>query len=136
MHKHQQRRTSLILLLLTLALAACATVGDRLDSLQRTLAGFEKAVRWGQFEAAYSFRRWPPGTPPTLPANLKNIRVTGYDAGSLRLDKESMTAWQVVTIRYYDLDTSREHSIIHSQEWRYDPEEKRWYLISEMPEFK
>lgn len=136
MHKHLQQRAALTLILLTLALAACATVGDRMDALERTLAGFEKAVRWAQFDAAYSFRKWPPNVQPTLPANIKNIRVTGYDVTGLRFDKEHMTAWQLATIRYYDMDTSRERSLIHSQEWHYEPEEKRWYLSSEMPEFK
>lgn len=135
MHK-QQRRASLIVLLFALALTACATTGDRLDALQRTLAGFEKAVRWAQFDAAYSFHEWPPGAQPSLPAKLKNIRVTGYDVANLRIDNEGVRAWQIVTIRYYDLDTSREHSITHSQEWRYEEKEKRWYLISEMPDFK
>lgn len=133
---HTPPRQTLILILATLVLASCATVGDRLDALQRTLAGFEKSVRWAQFDAAYSFRKWPPGEQPTLPAYLKNIRVTGYDAANLRLDKDNLTAWQLVTIRYYDLDTSRERSVIHSQEWHYEAEKKRWYLISELPDFK
>jgi hypothetical protein len=133
---HKPRLVPFALALLALTLAACATVGERMDRLERTLAGFEKAVRWGQFEAAYSFRQWPPGVQPTLPANLKNIRVTAYDATNLRLDAKRMTAWQTVTIRYYDLDTSVVHSVQHSQEWRYEPDEDRWYLVSEMPAFK
>lgn len=123
-----------VALLTSLLLGACATA-DRLDALNQTLRAYEKAIRWAKFDIAYSFRKWDADEQPRLPARLKNVRVTGYEVGNSRFDEKTMTTTQFVTIRYYNTDTLRERSLEDKQRWKYFPEPKRWYLLSDLPDF-
>jgi len=126
---------TLWLLLPVLFLSACATTSGRLDDLDRTLKNYDRAIRWGQFDAAYSFRKWEPNTQPAAPKSLQNLRVTQYKVLStdLSIDKQSYT--QVVKISYYLLDSPRERQTTDRQKWEYDEEQKRWWLASEIPAF-
>ncbi|HEC20774.1 MAG TPA: hypothetical protein ENI97_15780 [Gammaproteobacteria bacterium] len=117
--------------LASLLLGACATQGDIMDKLNTTLRGYEQAVRWGQFDAVYSFHRWPDEQEPSLPANMENIRITKYAASGQRLDPKKMIMKQTVTLSYYNTDDQRVRSIKHRHEWKYFPKLKRWYLISD-----
>ncbi len=38
---------------------------------------------------------------------------------------------QTVTLHYYNTDDLRERRVKHRHEWKYFPENKRWYLISD-----
>jgi hypothetical protein len=116
--------------LATLLLGACATQGDLMDSLNKSLRGYEKAVRWAQFDAVYSFHKWEGDAPATLPASLKNIRVTHYETSGQKFDPKQKVMKQMLTLRYYSTDSLRELTLQVPQEWKYFPELKRWYLIS------
>lgn len=123
---------------LTLILLAggCATPADKFDTLERSLRGYEKAVRWGKFDMAYTFYRWEDGQQPVIPEYLKGVRVTRYDINSRDFNSKAMTTKQVVTIYYYHMDTQREHSLTDTQDWEYDKEKRRWFIISKPPVYK
>ncbi|NOX76988.1 MAG: hypothetical protein GXP17_10335 [Gammaproteobacteria bacterium] len=124
------------LLLSGLLLGGCSTTADRMDRLDRTLNGYEKALRWGKFDAAYSFHKWGTDEQPSIPAHLKKIRMTRYEVTSRRFDEKTMTARQSVAIRYYDTDTATERELQDRQRWKYFEDAKRWYLMSDPPVFK
>ncbi len=126
---------TLWLLLPALLLGACATTSGRMDDLDRTLKNYDRAIRWGQFDAVYAFRQWKDEERPTAPQSLKNLRVTQYKVLStdLSIDKQRYT--QVVKIHYYLLDSPREREVTDRQKWEYDEEQKRWWLVSEIPAF-
>jgi len=117
--------------LATLLLGACATQGDIMDNLNKTLRGYEKAVRWAKFDAAYSYHKWDTNQEVTIPANMENIRVTKYEPSGQKFDPQKQIMKQTITLHYYNTDDLRERSLKIRHEWKYFPESKRWYLISE-----
>lgn len=114
-----------------LLLGACATQGDIMDKLNTTLRAYEKAVRWAQFEEVYSYHKWQSGQQADLPANMRNIRVTKYQSSGQKFDQKENIMKQTLTLRYYNTDDVTERRLKHQQEWKYFPDTKRWYLISD-----
>ncbi len=117
--------------LAVLLLSACATQGEMMDNLNKTLRGYEKAVRWAKFDAAYSYHKWEANQEISIPASMENIRVTKYESSNQRFDQQKQIMKQTITLRYYNTDDLRERSLKQRQEWKYFPESKRWYLISD-----
>lgn len=119
-----------------LVLGACSTTADKTDKLDRMLRGYEKALRWAKFDMAYSYFKWESGEQAIVPKHLKSIRLTQYRIASRQFDEDTMTATQVVTIKYYNQDNLREKELEDHQKWEYFSDEKRWYLVSQPPAFK
>jgi hypothetical protein len=117
--------------LATLLLSACATQADMMDDLNKTLRGYEKAVRWTQFDAVYSFHKWANDQEPSIPANMEKIKVTKYETSREKFDPKAKIMKQTVTLNYYNTDDQRVRTLKHRHEWKYFPKSKRWYLISE-----
>ena len=135
--KHSQAIvTALTICLLLIILGACASTNDKMDKLNITLRGYEKALRWAKYEMAYSFHKWDTEEQPSIPEHLKNIRLTSYGASNQSFDEDNMTATQSVTIRYYNQNNLRERSLEDKQRWKYFSDKKRWYLISKPPAFE
>jgi hypothetical protein len=124
-----------IFLMMTI-LAGCATTADKVDKLELATRGYEKALRWSKFDMAYSYFKWDSAEPPSIPDYLSNVRITKYIITNRNFDEESMTATQAVSIRYYHQTDPRERSMEDHQKWKYFSDKKRWYLISDPPEFK
>lgn len=76
--KHASWTRLTLLLLITLLLGACSTTRDQMDDLNKTLRGYEKAIRWAQYESAYSFHKLEGGA-PGMQENIENFRVTKYE---------------------------------------------------------
>lgn len=127
--------TFISICIMALVLGACSTTADKQDKLERTVRGYEKALRWAKFDMAYSYFKWESGEQPVVPKDLKSIRLTTYRISNRKFDEESMTASQVVTIRYYNQSDLRERELEDHQKWKYFSDEKRWFLISKPPEF-
>lgn len=121
----------IVLALIALLLGGCASQGDIMDNLNKTLRGYEKAVRWAKFDAVYSYHQWKGDEEPELPANMENIRVTKYTSSKQKFNEKDQIMKQTITVRYYNTDSLRELSLKHRHEWKYFPKLKRWYLISD-----
>ncbi len=135
-NRYQKIFASLSICLLLMLPGACATTSDKMDKLNTTLKGYEKALRWAKFEAAYSFHKWDTDEQPSIPRHLKNIRLTSYSVNNRKFDVKTMTAKQTVAISYYNKNNLREKSLEDKQRWKYFPDEERWYLMSEPPTFQ
>lgn len=122
--------------LISLVLGACSSTGQMMDNLNQTLRSYERAIRWANFDAAYSFHKWEEGEQPTLPANMKNIKVTRYQKSSEKFDQKNLRMKQLVTVQYYNTSNLRERSMQIQQDWKYFPDLKRWYLMSDPITFK
>jgi hypothetical protein len=128
---------SATLLIFVLIMSACASVDDSkktitLDSATRK---YERAIRWGEYEAADSFRRQSTTTPADM-ARLKDVRVTSYETARTKESADRTEVQIDVVIRYYNKSTLKEVKITDHQSWQYDPVEKTWYITSPMPAFK
>lgn len=71
--------------------------------------------------------------------NLKKLRktkVTSYELLDREISKDKLLARQSVEIKYYKLDSMIEKTLIDTQVWEYDREEKTWRLQGGLPDFK
>lgn len=124
-----------IALCITLLLGACATTGDLMDNLNKSLRGYEKAIRWAKYDLAYSFHKWE-GDAPSMPEDIENFRVTKYETFGEKFNQKDMIMKQTIKLSYYNTEDQRVRSIRHPQEWKFYPESKRWFLLSPPIPFK
>jgi len=126
----------LFLLLLIVGLAGCSTIQNRKKgiAMDHTLSGYRTAMRWGHWESLLSFR--DPKAPELPELDLDNIRVSGYEIRQPPVEIEENKVIQVVQIQYVLRDQQRLRKLREKQEWRFDPENKRWTLFSPFPDFR
>lgn len=123
------------LLLLVLLLSGCVLQrsGQSRD-LETLLSRYESAVRWGYWDAVLSCRHKDAPAMPEL--DLDNIQVTGYlvRKGPLLVDPD--TASQTVEISYVRKSEQSLRKARDEQLWRYDAEQKQWWLHSAFPKLR
>jgi len=126
-----------ILVFFTLIMSACASVDDskKTITMNNATRQYEKAIRWGEYEAANSFRRQSTGALADM-AHLKAVRVTSYETLRKTESADRSEVQIDVQIRYYNEYTMKEVTITDHQFWEYDPVGKSWYITSPMPAFK
>ena len=131
--------TALRLLLLAslLALASCATKQHSRDLLNVALYDYQSAIRWGNFTGALDFLDPEVlSKKPVSPIDLKRyeqIQVTGYTVQGGGSPEEGRHH-QVVEVRFINRHTQAEKVILDQQQWRYDAELKRWWLVTGLPD--
>lgn len=123
------------LCLLCGVLQGCATQKQSMR-LDDTLNLYASTMRWGDFRGAIQFFSSPALYQNINFAQLKTIKVTGYEVQNSQLLKEGNELRQTVEIRYYDTDVGSEHQLIDRQVWSYHPDKEVWLLDSAMPVFK
>lgn len=126
------------LILLCLLLAACATSekGDRLK-LDTVLFQYAGAIRYSEIASAYEFVH-PKQRAEKPMSSLEweryaQVQFTGYlvkvkepgDVGEVR---------QLVELRLINRHTQAERVIQVREVWKWDPETKRWWLESGLPD--
>lgn len=127
---------ALAALVLLALLAACGSVGGHRNPRDEILYMYVSAVRWSEFDKALAFI-----DPEVLEAHpvsatemerYKQFQVSGYDVRSVREPAEGEYE-QVVEIRLVNRHTQAERIVTDHQRWRYDPEARRWWLVSGLP---
>jgi len=118
-------------------LGGCAAVpGTEQHLLEDTLLAYAGVIRWGNFEEAASFV-----DPETLKAHpltqldidrYHQVRVTTYNDQQAHIVAEH-EVHQSVEIGIVNVNTQAARSFIDNQVWRYDAKEKRWWLVSGLP---
>ena len=126
-----------LLALVALLCAGCAT-DQRNQALITTLNAYASTLRWGDFQSALQFvdpKLRASHMPTSLDlARYQQVRVTGYDDGAGPVPDGENQVRQVVQINLDNLNTQAERAVIDRQSWRYDPEKKRWWLTSGLPD--
>ena len=138
-------KTTRPLLLLATALAvmlltACGSMGaTKRSPRDQALYTYVSAVRWSDFEAAVNFldpevRKAKPITDLEM-ERYKQFQVSGYEVkGATEVAEDRYE--QVVEIRIINRNTQVERIITDRQEWRWDAEAKRWWLMSGLPDLE
>ena len=135
MNAHRLLRIALALGLVLLA--ACASQAVQRSPRDQTLYHYVSAVRWSDFDVAMGFI-----DPALLEANpltdlekerYKQFQVSGYEVKSASEPAEGEYA-QVVEIRVVNRHTQVEKILTDRQQWRWDAEAKRWWLVSGLPD--
>ena len=105
--------------------------------LEKTLHNYEMTLRWGYLQNLGDYLApdvQPAGT--LTEAELKNIRITGYELmrPPVYLDLEHVT--QTVQIRYVFKDRQVEKQLMDQQLWSYNHETERWNRANPIPSLK
>ena len=122
-----------------LVLTGCASMEskERIESLDRSLITYGEALRWGDYEEAALYRL-PRGGRPVRSVNrddFKDIRVSSYQVFEQRFNRAQTEARVTMSISYYHEDTGTARTITDQQTWWYEPNQKRWFLDGDLPEF-
>jgi hypothetical protein len=120
-----------------LLVTACSSMGAQRTPRDQTLYTYVSAVRWSDFEAARTYL--DPETESARPVTdfemerYKQFQVTGYEVRSSSEPAEGLYE-QVVELRVVNRNTQVERIVTDRQQWRWDAEAKRWWLVSGLPD--
>ncbi|MCU7920138.1 MAG: asparagine synthetase [Candidatus Thiodiazotropha sp. (ex Epidulcina cf. delphinae)] len=130
-------RVLLILLPMSVLLAACQTLGEhqRAESLEDILRRYEAAIRWSSGRQAHNFLS-PELAKSEIPPVQRDVRVTHYEVVQGPTMLGDIRAVQTVVIQYVFQDSQVVREISDQQDWRYDEEAEVWHLHSQVPAFK
>ena len=128
------RKAALVALL---ALAGCASQekGD-IKVLESTLRAHASEMRWGDIQRSLAYvdpevlKEHPP-TSFEL-SHWQQLRIAGYREQPYEL-VDSTHATQVVEVELINKHTQAVRSVIDRQQWRYDVETERWWLMTGLP---
>ena len=127
--------TSLLLVAVFLLLSACSSMSHpKVDMM----AEFGNAIRWSDWDAAWSFIDPATRKSLVLPGEeqdrLHDIKVTGYQVRTSEPQPDG-TIMQMVDIHFVDQATQVERVVHSRQVWRTDDGGDHWWLTTGMPEF-
>ena len=124
---------------LILLIVGCAGIESRkqMSSFDKTTRAYGRAIRWGQYEEAFAFKRLADKDDNLADfAKYRQIRVTSYKIKKTRISEDFSKVLQIVDIQYYRMSNVTVKNYIDRQKWEYSEEEERWYLTSELPDFE
>lgn len=131
-------RTAAFALLALLAASGCATAGpDRADALRSAQYAWSAAIRWGDFEGAWTlvdpaYRAAHPMTPLEL-ERYGQVQVSAYH--ELGQSVGDGTATRPVEIGVVNRNTQLQREARYVEQWRYDAATKRWWITGGLPDF-
>ena len=127
-----------VLMLLVVGCAGLDTdEKENWEKFDETSRAYLIAIRWGEYEAAYGFKRLP-GINTKVPdfQDMRDIKVTSYRVKQTIISEDEMIVMQLVDIQYYRMRDVTVRTITDRQRWEFDSEKRRWYLISDLPHFE
>ena len=123
---------------LILLILGCASmeVGERMSQFDETSRAYIRAIRWGEFEAAYAFKKLT-DRDDVLPdfEDYRTVRVTNYKIKQTIISEDQLKIIQIVDFQYYRMRDVTVKTIIDRQRWEYDQEQEKWFLQSNLPSF-
>jgi hypothetical protein len=126
-----------LLLLTSTFLYACSTIEmrERETTFAEATHVYSKAVRWSDFQDAEQMRRLDEKhTARPLPAD--DIRITSYKTISIQPSADGNEMALTVRITYYHNDTLTLKDVTDQQVWKYNADDKYWYITTPLPEFR
>lgn len=125
-----------LFLIFSTLMSSCAYTPEALESLDKTLKAYDRAIRWGDYKFARVLQKKPVEVSDFQRQRLKSIRVTSYKIISKVIAPDYSRTDLIVDIRYYFESSAVERVITDRQSWIYDSEVDRWQLDSPFPDFK
>ena len=128
------------LLMLALMIAAPSAAlakrkkGSQLDAMQ---AAYSAAIRWGDFEQAWelvdpAYREAHPMTELAF-ERYRQVEISGYSDRNSSIAEDGSVI-RNVELRVINKHTMAERTLRYREQWRWDPESKRWWLVVGLPD--
>ncbi len=120
-----------------LLLAGCASTGKEMSALQRAQYDWSAAIRWGDFEGAWNMvdPEWRDAHPLSdlQFERYRQVQVSHYrDLASSPGESEALREIQIGVINRH---TMAERTLRYTEQWRYDPDKKTWWITGGLPDF-
>jgi hypothetical protein len=127
------------MVVVALALAACATDSKQMNALDRAQYDWSAAIRWNDFEGAWNlvdpeYRQQHPMSALEF-ERYKQVQVSGYSDLASQLAPDGLGARREIQISVINKHTMTERSIRYTEVWRYDAEARAWWITSGLPDF-
>lgn len=124
---------------LPLLLGACASSMEKGSALEQRQHDFSAAVRWGNFEGAWSavdpeYRAANPKTALEF-ERYDQVQVSGYSDLSAEVSADGQRARREIQVNVINKHTMTERSLRYTETWRFDPQAKVWWVTSGLPDF-
>jgi hypothetical protein len=131
------RRVAGVGLFIGLVLTGCASLEKdrRAMGLQAATNAYQSALRWGDFDTALGLLSPELQRDEELPQDLKDLRITRYEVVQPPLIRAGDSATQTVSIEYLFEYNQILRRLTDRQVWRWDEQEKAWWLQSGLPAF-
>ena len=114
--------------------------GTRGDEFLKTSIRYRSAVRWAEYDEAFSYIKMRDGTPrePDLDY-LEKIEVTGYEIVKRTSEARTETTPEEIQVTV-EIDFLRDASpslnkFKREETWWFDEEAEKWYLDGNLPDF-
>ena len=133
------KKSKWIIPLLPLLILGCASyqLSRQMENFDLVSKNYGKALKWSDFQAAYHFRKdAQTGSNPPDFRELQLAKVASYEVRQFTVSEDKSQVLQAVEIKYYKVNYTVVKTIIDHQVWEYDPEDKIWYILTELPDFK
>ncbi len=126
---------AIVIILLMLGCASMET-GEKLSQFDEISRAYLRAIRWGEFEAAFAFKKLT-DREEVLPdfENYRNVKVTNYKVKQTIISEDKTKIIQLVDFQYYRMKDVTVKTLIDRQKWEYDTEQEKWFLQSDLPAF-
>ena len=130
-------RTNLCIIVLLIVGCASIESGNKISLFDTTSRGYDLAIRWGNYEEAYGFKKLS-NSDANLPNfdDYRQVRVTDYLVKKTIVSPDKSKVLRFVDIQYYRMRDVTVKVISDRQIWKWDEDEGRWYLMSVLPDFK
>jgi len=120
-----------------LVLAGCASTGKQMTDLQRSQYAWSAAIRWGDFEGAWNLvdPAWREAHPvgDLQFERYRQVQVSHYrDLAASPGESEAMREIEIGVVNRH---TMAERTLRYTEQWRYDPEAKTWWITGGLPDF-
>lgn len=123
---------------LMLLIIGCASmeVGEKMSQFDETSRAYIRAIRWGEYEAAFAFKKLT-DREEVLPdfEEYRAVRVTNYKVKQTIISEDQSKIIQIVDFQYYRMKDVTVKTLIDRQKWEYDEEQEKWFLQSSLPAF-
>jgi hypothetical protein len=128
-----------VLLLALMVVAPAGAVGKRKkgSQLEAMQTAYATAIRWGEFEDAWqlvdpAYRQAHPMTELAF-ERYRQVQISGYTDKNSSVSEDG-NVLRNVELRVINRHTMAERTLRYREEWRWDPEAKRWWLAVGLPD--
>lgn len=120
---------------LLLLVAGCASDRQRSYELETAQRAYMQAVRWGDWTAVRALHRNADAQEAErMHAQGRSVRVSAYNVLDASVNLDTATAWQLVELRYYRVDSNVERRVVDRQSWVYDESRGGWFVDTPFPQ--
>ena len=121
-------------------MAGCVTIADmsRLNRFNDTAKDYQTAMRWSDFETVNRYRQeeQADGSFERVQALKKEVQIISYEVRDASFSAARTKVRQVVEIRYFRHDHMIEKTLRAEENWFFDPDQQRWMITGDFPDFK